>query len=85
MRGGEGRGRLYTGYGTLLFQLVYDIDFINWWKAIKVMKERKKEKKKAPTIYESNKNMLQVEHTMLIGNMSRQWTSHSLLMLFCYY
>ena len=49
------------------------------------MKERKKEKKKAPTIYESNKNMLQVEHTMLIGNMSRQWTSHSLLMLFCYY
>ena len=35
-------------------------------------RERKKERKKAPTIYESNKNMLQVEHTMLIGNMSRQ-------------
>ena len=49
-------------------------------------KEREKERKKAPTIYESNKNMLQIEHTtMLILNMSRQWTSHSLLMLFCYY
>ena len=78
-----GKGGLYTGYGTLLFQLVYDIDFINWWKAVKVKKERKKERKKE--IYESNKNTLQVEHTMLILNMSRQWTSHSLLMLFCYY
>ena len=36
-------------------------------------KERKKERKKAPTIYESNKNMLQIEPTtMLILNMSRQ-------------
>ena len=33
-------------------------------------KERKKERKKE--IYESNKNTLQVEHTMLILNMSRQ-------------